>query len=155
MVDVLVGVHPVATAWGFLSIGFEVVKNQRDKQAVVKLYTGVISVYEVASKDNVLQQRGYAQKNGIGHLFAMDISGQAETSLQAFPHLNGQLSMGFAWESRSLLSVPSCHKYPSTNEGNLSRVLYDSVRRRDVVEPSNALLPMLEHSMMPVELCLQ
>ncbi|SJL17574.1 uncharacterized protein ARMOST_21126 [Armillaria ostoyae] len=31
MIDTLVGVHPVATiAWGFLSIGFEIVKNQRD-----------------------------------------------------------------------------------------------------------------------------
>ncbi|KAK0436234.1 hypothetical protein EV421DRAFT_1908110 [Armillaria borealis] len=92
MVDALAGVHPVATAWGFLSIGFEVVKNQRDKQAVVKLYTGVISVYEII--EYTISIGGYAQKNGIGHLFAMDISGQAETSLQAFPHLNGQLSMG-------------------------------------------------------------
>ncbi len=70
--------HPAATiAWGFLSIGFEVgvnsvprarnnrltvymqvVKNQRDtQQAILDLYTEMISAYEEASKDDILQQR--------------------------------------------------------------------------------------------------
>ncbi|KAK0452864.1 uncharacterized protein EV420DRAFT_626870 [Desarmillaria tabescens] len=123
MVDALAGVHPAATiAWGFLSVGFEAVKNQRDaKQAILNLYTEMISVYEEASKDSVLQQRdglygtysslfkqtiecaifieGYAKKSGIEHLFTMDLSGQAENFRQAFIDLKGQLSMGFARES--------------------------------------------------------
>ncbi|KAK0438258.1 hypothetical protein EV421DRAFT_1906793 [Armillaria borealis] len=123
MIDTLAGAHPAATiAWGFLSIGFEVLQSQRDaEQAVLDLYADMISVYEEASKDHILQQRdglrgtysslfkqtiecaifieGYAKKSGIGRLFTMDISGQAEKFRQAFVDLKDQLTRGFARES--------------------------------------------------------
>ncbi|KAK0234409.1 hypothetical protein EDD85DRAFT_955231 [Armillaria nabsnona] len=123
MIDTLAGVHPAATvAWGFLSIGFKVLKNQRDaNQAVLDLYAEMISVYEEASKNDTLQQRdglhgtysslfkqtiecamfieGYAKKSGIGRLFTIDISGQAAKFHQAFADLKDQLTRGFARES--------------------------------------------------------
>ncbi|PBK98181.1 hypothetical protein ARMGADRAFT_1075044 [Armillaria gallica] len=123
MVDTLAGVHPAATvAWGFLSIGFKVLKNQRDtNQAALDLYAEMISVYEEASKKDILQQRdglhgtysslfkqtiecalfieGYAKKSGIGRLFTIDISGQAAKFHQAFAGLKDQLTRGFARES--------------------------------------------------------
>ncbi|KAK0234412.1 hypothetical protein EDD85DRAFT_792463 [Armillaria nabsnona] len=129
MVDTLAGplpkVHPAATvAWGFMSIGFkvQVLKNQRDtNQAVLDLYVEMISVYEEASKKDILQQRdglhgtysslfkqtiecamfieGYAKKSGIGRLFTIDISGQAEKFHRGFADLKDQLTRGFARES--------------------------------------------------------
>ncbi|SJL14650.1 uncharacterized protein ARMOST_18115 [Armillaria ostoyae] len=123
MIDTLAGVHPVATiAWGFLSVGFEVLKNQRDtNQAVLDLYAEMISVYEEASKNDILQRRdglhgtysslfkqtiecamfieGYAKKSGIRCLFMIDISGQAEKFHQAFTDLKDQLTRGFTQES--------------------------------------------------------
>ncbi|PBK66608.1 hypothetical protein ARMSODRAFT_1006001 [Armillaria solidipes] len=123
MIDTLAGAHPAATiAWGFLSIGFEVLQNQHDvEQSVLDLYKVMISVYEEASKDYILQQRdglrgtysllfkqtiecaifieGYAKKSRIGRLFTMDISGQAEKFRQAFADLKGKLSMGLAKEA--------------------------------------------------------
>ncbi|PBK98114.1 hypothetical protein ARMGADRAFT_568599 [Armillaria gallica] len=122
MVDTLAEVHPAATiAWGFLSIGFEVVKKQRDtKDAICELYKVMISVYQEFSKDDILQQRdrlqgiynslfkqtiecamfieGYAKKSGIGRLVTMDISEKAKDFHQAFTDLKGQLSMGLAKE---------------------------------------------------------
>ncbi|PBK98147.1 hypothetical protein ARMGADRAFT_569013 [Armillaria gallica] len=123
MIDTLAGVHPVATvAWGFLSIGFEVLKDQRDtNQTVLDLYAEMILVYEEFSKDDILQQRdrlqgiysslfkqtiecaifieGYAKKSGIGRLVTMDISEQAEKLRQAFIDLKSRLSMGYAAEA--------------------------------------------------------
>ncbi|PBK66630.1 hypothetical protein ARMSODRAFT_352149 [Armillaria solidipes] len=122
MIDLLAEAHPAANvAWGFLSIGFKVLQNQRDtKQAVLDLYVDMISVYEEASKKDILQQRdglqgtysslfkqtiecaifieGYT-KSGIGRVFTMDISGQAEKFRQAFADLKDQLTRGFARES--------------------------------------------------------
>ncbi|KAK0439725.1 uncharacterized protein EV420DRAFT_1769383 [Desarmillaria tabescens] len=123
MIDTLAGVHPAATiAWGFLSIGFEVLKNQRDtKDAIWDLYKDMISVYEEFSKDDILEQRdrlqgiysslfkqtiecalfieGYVKKSGIGRLVTMDISDQAEKFSHAFADLKSQLSMGLIKES--------------------------------------------------------
>ncbi|SJL00968.1 uncharacterized protein ARMOST_04282 [Armillaria ostoyae] len=123
MIDTLAEVHPAATiAWGFLSIGFEVVKKQRDtKDAIRELYKVMISVYEAFSKDDILEQRdrlkgiysslfkqtmecamfieGYAKKTEIEKIFTMDISVQAENFHQAFTDLKGQLSMGLAKEA--------------------------------------------------------
>ncbi|PBK88460.1 hypothetical protein ARMGADRAFT_1084414 [Armillaria gallica] len=124
MIDTLAGVHPAATvAWGFLSIGFKVLKNQRDmNQAVLNLYAEMISVYEEASKNDILQKRdglhgtysslfkqtiecamfieGYAKKSGIENLSAMDtVSVQAEKFHQAFAGLKDQLTRGLARES--------------------------------------------------------
>ncbi|SJL16194.1 uncharacterized protein ARMOST_19713 [Armillaria ostoyae] len=123
MIDTLADVHPAATiAWGFLSVGFKVLKNQRDtKDAIRDLYKDMISVYEEFSKDDILEQRdrlkgiysslfkqtiecamfieGYAKKSGIEHLFATDVSGQAENFRQAFADLKCQLSMKVAKES--------------------------------------------------------
>ncbi|KAK0214467.1 hypothetical protein IW262DRAFT_1466199 [Armillaria fumosa] len=123
MVDTLTGVHPMATvAWGFLSIGFKVLKNQCDmNQDVLDLYAEMISVYKEASKKDILQQcdglhgtysslfkqtiecamfiEGYAKKSGIGHLFMMDISGQAAKFHQAFTDLKNQLTRGITRES--------------------------------------------------------
>ncbi|KAK0200219.1 hypothetical protein DFS33DRAFT_1395744 [Desarmillaria ectypa] len=123
MIDVLAGAHPAATvAWGFLSIGFEVLKNQRDtKQAICDLYKDMISVYEAFSRDDILEQRdglhgiysslfkqtiecaifieGYAKKSEIECFFAMNVSGQTEKFRQAFIDLKSQLSMGFTKES--------------------------------------------------------
>ncbi|KAK0438250.1 hypothetical protein EV421DRAFT_2037891 [Armillaria borealis] len=123
MIDTLAGAHPAATiAWGFLSIGFEVLQNRHDaEQAVLDLYKVMISVYEEASKDHILQQRdrlqgiykslfkqtiecamfieGYAKKSRIGRLVTIDISVQAENFHQAFTDLKGQLSMGLAKEA--------------------------------------------------------
>ncbi|SJL14640.1 uncharacterized protein ARMOST_18105 [Armillaria ostoyae] len=123
MIDTLAGVHPAATiAWGFLSIGFEVLKNHRDtKQAVLDLYADMISAYDEFSKDDILKQRdrlqgtynslfkqtiecaifieAYAKKSETERFFAMDVSGQAKIFRQAFIDLKGQLSMGFAKEA--------------------------------------------------------
>ncbi|KAK0481276.1 hypothetical protein IW261DRAFT_1562554 [Armillaria novae-zelandiae] len=123
MIDTLAGAHPAATiAWGLLSVGFEVLQNQHDtNQAVINLYAEMISVYEEASKDNILQHRdglhgtysslfkqtiecalfieGYAKKSGIGCLFTLDISGKAKEFLEAFDDLKDQLTRGLARES--------------------------------------------------------
>ncbi|KAK0421599.1 hypothetical protein EV421DRAFT_2068852, partial [Armillaria borealis] len=123
MVDTLAGVHPAATvAWGFLSDGFKVLKNQRDtNQAVLDLYAEMISVYEEFSKDDILEQRdrlhgiydslfkqtiecaifieGYAKKSGIERLVSTNISEQAEKLRQAFINLKSRLSMEYVAEA--------------------------------------------------------
>ncbi|KAK0475740.1 hypothetical protein IW261DRAFT_454887 [Armillaria novae-zelandiae] len=122
MIDTLAGVHPAATvARGFLSIGFEVLKNQRDMQDVMRnLYKDMISVYEEFGKvkDDILSERdglqgiydflfkqtiecalfieGYGNESVIGRLVTMDISDQAEKFSHAFADLKNQLSRGHA-----------------------------------------------------------
>ncbi|KAK0488069.1 hypothetical protein EDD18DRAFT_1191998 [Armillaria luteobubalina] len=123
MVDTLSGVHPAATiAWGFLSIGFEVLKNQCDKEdAIWNLYKDMISTYEEFSKDDILKEhdrfrgiydclfkqtiecaffmKGYTNKSVIGRLVTMNISDQAEKFSHAFAGLKSQLSMELSKES--------------------------------------------------------
>ncbi|KAK0452928.1 uncharacterized protein EV420DRAFT_1697654 [Desarmillaria tabescens] len=127
MIDVLADplpkVHPAATiAWGFLSIGFKILKKQHDtNQAIHDLYTDMISAYDAFSKDEILERRvrlqgiynslfkqtiecaifieGYTKESGIKHLFEIDISGQAEIFRQAFVNLKNHLNMGFAKEA--------------------------------------------------------
>ncbi|KAK0438269.1 hypothetical protein EV421DRAFT_1972095 [Armillaria borealis] len=109
-------------AWGLLSIGFTILKNQHDtKQAVLDLYAEMISAYEAFSKDEILEQHvqlqgtysslfkqtikcamfieGYAKKTGIECLFTMDVLGNAENFRLAFIDLKNQLSLGFAKEA--------------------------------------------------------
>ncbi|KAK0488060.1 hypothetical protein EDD18DRAFT_1360012 [Armillaria luteobubalina] len=123
MVDTLAGVHPAATiAWGFLSIGFEMLKKYHDmKPAALDLYTDMISTCEEFSKDDIVEQRvrlqntykslfkqiiecaifieGYTKKSETEHFFAMDVSTQARRFHLAFADLKNQLSREYAKEA--------------------------------------------------------
>ncbi|KAK0488065.1 hypothetical protein EDD18DRAFT_1191984 [Armillaria luteobubalina] len=123
MVDTLAGVHLAAMiAWGFLSIGFEVLKNQRDKEDVIwNLYKDMIVTYEEFSKDDILKEhdrfwgiydclfkqtikcalfmKGYTNKSVIGCLVMVNISDQAEKFSHAFANLKSELSMELSKES--------------------------------------------------------